>query len=525
MSDAGMSGRVRVLPAWRATASDEEARAFLQHRLSIYSGVLFAGLGLVDTFFWWLYSSYALVEQWRWIVGGAAIVLAALGLVWRLVIARRRLSERRLYRYDAAYAIAIGLSMGAAAVLSPERHAAGYAVLVHTIFAVFVRAFIVPSTGRRTAVTATLSFVPLVAAAAWLAANTTQDVPGPAYVIGALVLCSVAVLLATLGSRLIYELQRRVSDAVQLGQYVVEHKIGEGGIGTVYRGHHVMLRRPTAIKLLRADRVGAETLARFEREVQHTSQLAHPNTVAVFDYGRSSEGVFYYAMEYLDGLDLEQIVRTYGPLGAGRTIDILVQVCGALHEAHERGIVHRDIKPANIILCEHGGVPDVAKVVDFGLVKEITHDAVTTSENIVGTPAYVAPETITNPRATSPAADLYALGAVGYFLLSGRRLFDGNNAVELCIQHVTAEPQPLSRVALNVTPALERVIMRCLRKRAEERYASAAELADALRAIERADWSEDDAAAWWATRRAACEVGTTSSAPTHTITIDLEHRA
>jgi hypothetical protein len=526
MGGLGGSRGVRVRPAWRESATDEEARAFLQQRLSVYSGVLFIGLGTMNAFFSLLYEHYAEVapEHWRWIFGGCAIALAILGAIWRLVLARRRLSERALYRIDIGYAVMIGLALGAAAVLSPERHGSGYSVLTETIFAMFARAFLVPSSGRRTAITASLSFVPIVLGALELGIATKQDVPGPAYVTGALVLSAVAVLLATRGSRLIYGLRRQVNEATQLGQYTLEDKIGEGGIGTVYRARHVLLRRPTAIKLLRADRIGAETLARFEREVQHTSQLAHPNTVAVFDYGRSADGVFYYAMELLDGLDLEQIVRRHGPLCAGRTIDILVQVCGALQEAHERGIVHRDVKPANIILCEHGGVPDVAKVVDFGLVKEITHDAVTTSENIVGTPAYVAPETITNPGGISPAADLYALGAVGYFLLSGRRLFDGHNAIDVCIQHITKEPAPLSSVANAVPAALEAAVMRCLRKRPEDRFASAAELADALRSIETGTWSEDAAAAWWSTHRATGARTPSSTMATQTITIDLERR-
>ena len=517
---------IRVQPAWRAAANDEEARAFLQRRLSTYAGVLFVGLTVLNCFFGGLYWHYKDIapDHWGIFAIGSMIALVVLGAIWRLRLARGRRSETGLYRLDAFFAITIGLTLGAAAALSPDRHSAGYAVLVETIFAVFARAFLVPSSGRRTALIASASFVPILGAAVFLATTTKQDVPGPIYAVGGFVLAAVAVLLATLGSRLIYGLQRQVSEAMRLGQYTLEAKIGEGGIGTVYRGHHVMLRRPTAIKLLRPDRIGAEAIARFEREVQHTSQLAHPNTVAVFDYGRSSDGVFYYAMEYLDGLDLEQIVRRHGPLGAGRTIEIMIQVCGALQEAHERGIVHRDIKPANIILSEHGGVPDVAKVVDFGLVKELTHDGATTSENIVGTPAYVAPETITNPRDVSPAADLYALGAVGYFLLSGRRLFEGHNAIELCMKHVTEEPKPLGTLAI-VPAELEATIMRCVRKRPDDRFASAAELADALHTIHAGDWNEDAAAAWWAARRAARVDTPSPHAATQTITIDLERRA
>ena len=526
MGGIGGSARVRVQPGWRATASDEEARAFLQRRLSTFLGVMFAALCTLQVFFVVLYEAYPqLLPLWKrqafyW---GAATGLIVLALLWRVIVVRRVLTERWLYRIDLACAAMIGLTFSAAAVLSSERRAAGYAVLVQAILVVFTRAFVVPSSGARTAIASMLELVPITLAAFALALTTDPGIPAPAFVCGAIVLCAAAVVLAALGSRLIYGLQRQVSEATQLGQYTLEEKIGEGGIGTVYRGHHVMLRRPTAIKLLRADRIGAEALARFEREVQHTSQLAHPNTVAVFDYGRSSEGLFYYAMEYLDGFDLEQIVRKHGPLSAGRTIEILVQVCGALQEAHDRGIVHRDIKPANIILCEHGGVPDVAKVVDFGLVKEITQDATASSENIVGTPAYVAPESITNPGAVGPAADLYALGAVGYFLLSGRRVFDGHNAVELCIKHVTTEPVPLA--APHVPVELARAIMKCLCKRPEERFASARDLADALRSIRMTDWSEEAAADWWSTQRRAGTMALRSALPTQTITIDVEHRA
>jgi serine/threonine-protein kinase len=230
-------------------------------------------------------------------------------------------------------------------------------------------------------------------------------------------------------------------------------------------------------------------------------------------------------MEYLDGLNLEQVVRTYGPLSPGRTIDVLVQICGSLQEAHERGIVHRDIKPANVILCEHGGVADVAKVVDFGLVKDLDQDATTTHENIVGTPAYVAPEMITDPTAISAAADLYALGAVGYFLLSGRRVFEAKHVVELCIQHVTVEPEPISRHAANVPGELEAAIMRCLRKRPEDRFASAAELAAALRAIVAHDWTEQAASEWWMRHRTLHRATPSTTMSTLSMTVDMERRA
>ena len=172
----------------------------------------------------------------------------------------------------------------------------------------------------------------------------------------------------------------QVRDAQQLGQYKLEEKIGEGAMGEVYRATHAMLRRPTAIKLLRPEIAGEETLRRFEREVQQTSRLSHPNTVSIYDYGHTAEGFFYYAMEYLDGANLEEIVDRTGPMPAARAIYILRQACGALSEAHRAGLVHRDIKSGNILLCRQGGLHDVVKIVDFGLVKDLNLRSLSSSQ-------------------------------------------------------------------------------------------------------------------------------------------------
>jgi len=274
----------------------------------------------------------------------------------------------------------------------------------------------------------------------------------------------------------------------------------------VYRAQHAVLRRPTAIKLLRPDKAGAQSLARFEREVQLTAQLSHPNTVSVFDYGRTPDGVFYYAMEYLQGIDLETLVREFGPQDPGRVVHILRQVAGSLAEAHGLGLVHRDVKPANIILCQRGGVPDVAKVVDFGLAKDLERAgsaALTRATDITGTPMYLAPEAITDPDTVDGRSDLYALGAVGYYLLAGQHVFEGGTLVEVCSHHLRTPPiAPSKRLGRPLPPDLESVILSCLEKDAARRPPSADAVSTHLAMCVGVDeWGELRAREWWKQNR------------------------
>lgn len=292
----------------------------------------------------------------------------------------------------------------------------------------------------------------------------------------------------------------------KLGPFELVYKIGGGGNGAVYRARHALLRRPTAVKVMRPEFASSESAnRRFEHEVLITSSLTHPNTIAVYDFGQTADGTLYYAMEYLNGVTLEDLVRISGPLLAARAIHILYQACGSLAEAHGRSLIHRDIKPSNIILCERGGVYDVTKVLDFGLVKDIEETApgLTQANTLVGTPLYMAPELIANTSAFSPSSDLYALGAVGYYLLTGCNVFEGTSAVEICAMHLHDQPVPPSqRLGRKIPSDLEALIMACLAKNPEQRPLGAEAMSETLARCEAfGAWDMAQARQWWSDNR------------------------
>jgi hypothetical protein len=300
-------------------------------------------------------------------------------------------------------------------------------------------------------------------------------------------------------SRVVHRLQSEVRVAKRLGQYELEEKIGHGGMGVVYRARHAMMKRPVAIKLLPAEAAEEKAIARFEREVQLTSQLSHPNTVVIHDYGRTHEGIFYYVMELIQGATLDRVVAGSGPMPCGRVVRILEMVAGALGEAHEHGLVHRDVKPANILLGPRGGEPDVAKVLDFGLVRTMRMQArVTNADIALGTPQFMSPEAMKTPDSVDGRSDLYSLGAVAYYLLSGQHVFEGQSAIEICGHHMHTPPRPLSELVPGIDPDLEKLILACLAKAPAERPQSARDLCDALLLCpSRAEWTNEKARAWW----------------------------
>jgi serine/threonine protein kinase len=285
------------------------------------------------------------------------------------------------------------------------------------------------------------------------------------------------------------------------GQYTLHEKIGEGGMGVVFRATHALLGRQAAVKLLAAGRDSRESLQRFEREAELTSRLTHPNTIAVYDFGRTPSGTPFYAMEYLEGLDLQTLVDEHGPQDPRRVAHLLAQLAGALAEAHGIGLIHRDVKPANVMLCERGGAHDVVKVFDFGLTQELGAPLSLDGGRLVGTPLYLSPEAIVSPERLDARSDLYAVGALGYFLLTGAPPFLGESVAEVCAHHLhTAPLAPSRRAGRRVPTELEAVLLQCLAKSPEGRPESAAALRAALLEVA-ATWTEEDAGCWWAEHR------------------------
>jgi len=313
----------------------------------------------------------------------------------------------------------------------------------------------------------------------------------------------VAVLVAVFGTHVVTSIRREAFRARQLGQYVLKTRLGSGGMGEVFRAEHQLLKRPCAIKLIKPDKANdPESLARFEREVQATAKLTHWNTVEIYDYGHADDGTFYYVMELLPGLSLEELVRCHGPMPPERTVHFLRQVCRALREAHAKGLIHRDIKPANIIAAERGGVYDVAKLLDFGLVREQMSErsvpGLSEDKSVSGSPLYMCPEQMKAYDRLDARSDIYSLGAVAYYLLTGRPPFSGGTIAEIINAHSHAPVKPPAEVNPCVPADLELVVIRCLAKLPGNRYQNMDSLDKALAAcVCTGQWTEERAEAWW----------------------------
>ncbi len=476
---------------WSADPSGSAEEApFLQERLRL--------LGLITTGIAAAFYSVALAQTAlgvdRLTPAGHACFLALLLVTsgtWLYCRGRPR-TESVLRALDVGLLLVLtllSLLVSVATIHEPEVQP--MVVLLAVSLVLYARSIFIPSSARRTFLASAATVLP---ACAYVVATSTTARLG----IWKVLWLVVAVAVATAASGVIYGLRREVRHALRLGQYTLEEKLGEGGMGVVYRARHALLRRPTAVKLLKGDRLGEASLRRFEREVQLTASLSHPNTVSIYDFGHTPEGTFYYAMEYLEGLSLEQLIAHEGAQPPGRVVHVLRQVLAALAEAHGVGLVHRDVKPANVILCERGGLCDVAKVVDFGLVKDLdAADALSREGLLVGTPHYLAPEAIRSQDADA-RADLYSVGAVAYFLLTGKHVFEGRTLVEICGHHLHSAPErPSQRLGQPVPPDLERWVLSCLEKDPARRPRTAEEAAEALDKCGTETWTRAHARSWW----------------------------
>lgn len=360
-----------------------------------------------------------------------------------------------------------------------------------------VRAALVPSPVLRTVLIGAASMGLLfVFARDRIGALDPRIFDGLVFIAGAYVLATAVT------SHVIYGLRREVRAARRLGQYTLEETIGEGGMGTVHRARHALLKRQAAIKLIRNASKDPLARARFEREADATASLRSPHTVELYDFGVSTEGDFYTVMELLEGIDLETAVARFGPMPAARVVFLLRQACESLEEAHAAGLVHRDVKPANLVLCRYGLRHDFLKVLDFGLVTLGTHrlDAKSTADGaIAGTPAYLPPEVALGATDVDGRADLYALGCVAFWLLTAHVVFERDNVTATVLAHVNDRPDaPSLRSELEIPSALDAVVLACLEKDPDRRPASAGELSERLAAaVDTSAWTQERAAAWW----------------------------
>jgi serine/threonine-protein kinase len=525
-------------------------RAFLQRRLALFGLMLTLVFGM---FFSWRLASALLGDDSPGVryLSFQALSISAFVALWLFCRGRPRslafIRAAEVAGLSCAEAGAIAMCFHISYAARPDA-----ILLLCLTYTLIARAIMLPSSPRRTLLLGILFAVPFLLSVFFIhysrhdpaiysaAADARLRLPAIAiarrWTVVAALWWTAALVIATATSEVIYGLRQEVRDARRLGQYTLTEKLGEGGMGVVYLARHALLRRPCAIKLLPPERFGAESALRFEREVQLTASLSHPNTIRVFDYGRTPDAIYYYVMEYLEGASLDDVVALAGPLPAGRVIHLLDQVAGALQEAHGIGLIHRDIKPANIFLTQQGGVPDVAKVLDFGLVKQLsrataegpTVRALTHDDTISGTPMYMAPEAITSPAQIDARTDLYSLGAVGYYLLTGKDVFTGRNALEICGHHLHSLPTPPSQcLERPIAADLERLILDCLEKDPARRPPDAGTLQSRLRACADAlSWSEQEARRWFHEHGGALRGRQTRAvvSGTATIAVDLGQR-
>ena len=444
----------------------------------------------------------------RFLWANVAAVLASFALWW--AAQSQRVSASRLLTIGLVYQVAICAVIALTSQWSYFRANGLLPNLTWVPVVVILFPLILPGPPRRIFVGA-LAAAAMVPLTILVLHRLGQVTPGPGDFQSATLASAFAVVFAVVGARVVYGLGRQVAAAKELGSYHLEKKLGEGGMGEVWRARHRMLARPAAIKLIRSDlnenndgTPATEAVHRFEREAQAIAGLRSPHTVELFDFGVASDGAFYYAMELLDGLDTDALVRQFGPVSAERCVYLLRQVCHSLSEAHIRGLVHRDIKPANVFVGRYGEDWDFVKVLDFGIVKESRTKgdlAQTREHTFQGTPAFAAPEQAEGKADLDGRADVYSVGCLAYWLLTGEYVFSADTPMAVLMAHVSTKPsRPSTRTELAIPVALDEIVLACLAKSPADRPQSARELADLLSDVPGATaWTQAQARSWWTT--------------------------
>jgi eukaryotic-like serine/threonine-protein kinase len=447
----------------------------------------------------------------QWVPSVVGILMAVLVAV---TVRSPRLSLSTAMWLAPAFEIVSSYAIAAAEYADPAGLEAHRGMLGLSWVAVWVVLFtvVVPTSPRRAVVAAlaSVSSVPVIIGLVLASGAVTGTLVPEQFFFGLVFPYLLIVGMAYVGARVVYSLGTEVKRARELGSYSLEAKLGQGGMGEVWRAQHRMLARPAAVKLIRPSYAGngrnavsSDAVRRFEREAQVIARLRSPHTVNLFDFGIADDGAFYYAMELLDGLDADSLVRRFGPLAPERVVYLLRQICHSLSEAQSCGLVHRDIKPANIFLCRYGEEYDFVKVLDFGIVGTVRRGddetPVHTRENAPpGTPAFMAPEQAMGPEVDG-RADIYATGCVAYWLLTAQFVFSAETPMGLLLQHAqTPPPPPSTRVEQRIPEALDDLVMACLAKEPGARPQTARELSLRLAELEGADaWTQERAREWW----------------------------
>ena len=462
----------------------------------------------------------ALLVAWPWVSDVVVSSVALLSLGVFLYTRRPNTDPARFVTLGLVYEIAVAAAVAAVehASLSATAMTAGPTVS-RLVPVILIFSAIVPSTPSRTLLTGLIaaSMDPLAMATVISARHWSVPL---AHLLWMHIPDYIAAGVGTVISQVITRLGREVRDARELGSYRLGELLGRGGMGEVYLAHHRMLARPAAIKLIRPEKLefdggdqAERTVQRFKREAEAAASLRSPHTIELYDFGQTDDGTLYFVMELLDGIDLESLVERFGPVPPARAVHVLRQVCASLAEAHAQGLVHRDVKPANIHLCRMGLEHDFVKVLDFGIVKSRRpaaegHAAATAADKIIGTPAFMPPEMAAG-SVVDGRADLYGVGCVAYWLLTGRLVFDGETAYQVVAQHLNAAPEPPSRRSPHsISATLDGVILSCLEKDPAQRPQDALELSRRLTGCDvGAPWTEEQAGQWWQARLPRCEAG------------------